>query len=171
MLYKNKYRIASARLKGWDYSSAGAYFITICTHRRIHHFGHCENGKLQLSTIGLIVQGCWFEIPRINPQVELGAFVVMPNHVHGIIILPGHDNPTAVETGQCPVSTKSISTLVGSYKSACTKHINRSFPDTNFKWQERFHDHIIRDQPSFDRISKYIINNPNAWNGDRFYGK
>lgn len=194
MLFKNKYRIKSDRLEGWDYSNAGAYFITICTHNRIHHFGKCQNGQMQLSTIGLIVQGCWFEIPRFNPQVQLGSFIVMPNHVHGILILDemgGSDttmnsDTNAVETLQCNVSTMgehksskfyqkispepgSISTIIRSFKSACTKHINKTFPNSGFKWQARFHDHIIRNEQSYHRISNYINNNPKVWKEDRFY--
>ena len=85
--FRNKYRIASARLPGWDYRNAGAYFVTICTQNRTHFFGNCQDGKMALSTAGMIAQGCWYQIPYLYPQVQLGAFVVMPNHVHGILIL------------------------------------------------------------------------------------
>ena len=85
--FRNKYRIPSARLPGWDYRNAGSYFITICTQNRAHFFGECQQGKMKLSTAGMIAQGCWYQIPYLNPQVHLGAFVVMPNHVHGVLIL------------------------------------------------------------------------------------
>ncbi len=86
-LFNNKYRIESARLKGWDYASDGAYFITICTKDREHFFGECLNGKMKLSTMGAIVQGFWYDIPAHFPQIRLDVFVVMPNHIHGILVL------------------------------------------------------------------------------------
>jgi|GEM_PF-6219194 len=118
--FRQKYRIASARRPGWDYRTPGAYFITICTHDRHHFFGSCTQGVMTLSPIGDIVRRFWYEIPQYSPNVELGAFVVMPNHVHGILILT--DSPDTdpsddatrqrddgmernVETRQCHVST------------------------------------------------------------------
>jgi len=237
--FRQKYRIASARRPGWDYRTPGAYFITICTHDRHHFFGSCTQGVMTLSPIGDIVRRFWYEIPQYSPNVELGAFVVMPNHVHGILILtdwpdtdPSDDATMRrdagmgrnVETRQCHVSTprhdtpdgkgqiprntsthdggsphhgandhgptlrdgqidrrtapgfyrrivpqsRSVSTIIGSYKSACTKYINQVWPEARFRWQERFHDHIIRNARSFDRISEYIIHNPENWEKDCF---
>ena len=85
--YKNKYRIPSARLRGYDYASEGAYFITICTHNREHFFGEIADGKMHLNEIGKLAEKYWAEIPDHFPDVELGNFVIMPNHVHGILIL------------------------------------------------------------------------------------
>lgn len=85
--YQNKYRIPSARLQDWDYGWNAPYFVTICTQNREHYFGKIGNGKMQLSEIGEIAKKCWIEIPEHFTFVELGAFVVMPNHVHGIIII------------------------------------------------------------------------------------
>jgi putative transposase len=85
--FLNKYRIPSARLVGWDYSNEGAYFITICTQGKKHFFGECIEGKMKLTTAGAIAQGFWYEIPKHFPNVELGEFVVMPNHIHGILML------------------------------------------------------------------------------------
>lgn len=90
--FRNKYRIPSARLPGWDYRHAGAYFITICTQNRTPFFGECPGGKMKLSTAGMIAQGCWYQIPFLKSHVTLGAFVVMPNHVHGIMILDEMEN-------------------------------------------------------------------------------
>jgi len=190
--FRNKYRIESARLQGWDYRNAGEYFITICTHNRVHHFGECKNDKMKLSTIGLIVQGCWFEIGRLNHHVQLGEFIVMPNHIHGVLILDEMDDDN-VETLHCNVSSAtdntnksnnksqhfseispksgSVSRMLGSFKSACSNHIHKVFPDIGFDWQERFHDHIIRNDASFVRISNYIANNPLKWEEDRFNDK
>ena len=184
--FNNKYRIPSARLQTWDYSAGGVYFITVCTDNRTHFFGECVNGKIKLSTIGAIVQGFWFEIPKHFPFVELGEFIVMPNHVHGIVIINKNDGIQTnrdverdVETLQCNVSTKkseffknispksgSIAAIVRSYKSVCTKHIHQSFPDLNFEWQTRYWDNIIQDTKSFEYISDYIISNPEKWQKD-----
>jgi REP element-mobilizing transposase RayT len=85
--FKNKYRISSARLQTWDYANNGAYFITICTQNRLHFFGTIQNQEMQLSEIGKFAEQYWYEIPNHFPFIELGNFVVMPNHVHGILII------------------------------------------------------------------------------------
>lgn len=94
--FKNKYRIPSTRLQTWDYSKNGAYFITICTQNREHFFGNIQNGMMQLSEIGKLAERYWLEIPEHFPFVELGNFVVMPNHFHGILII--NNIPNSVET-------------------------------------------------------------------------
>lgn len=85
--FQNKYRIPSARLQNWDYRWAGVYFITICTKDRIHYFGEVKNGKMYLSPVGVLADVLWYEIKNHNKKVELGRYVVMPNHIHGILIL------------------------------------------------------------------------------------
>jgi len=188
--YQNKYRIPSARLQSWDYAWAAAYFITVCTQNREHYFGNIENGKMQMSKIGIIADILWYEIKNHAKNVELGQFTVMPNHIHGILILNGgnagndaNDNAIDdVETRHAlslpPQGTpgqkrfqnqgkNTVSSIIGSYKSAVTKHAHRL--EFDFKWQSRFYDHIIRDEKSFNKISQYIINNPNNWIDDRFY--
>lgn len=173
--FKNKYRIASARLQEYDYRQNGAYFITICTENREHHFGTIQHGKMQLSPCGVLADIFWHEIKHHTTGVELGAFVVMPNHVHGILILKEVWPPTL------PISTPrdhneqmavispkpgSISTIIRSYKSAVTKHANRlGLPNG---WQSRFHDHIIRNEVEYWRIYHYILNNPANWEKDKF---
>jgi len=183
--YQNKYRIASARLQNWDYASEGAYFITICTKDRRHYFGAVKNGKMVLSNAGVIANLMWHEIKNHGKNVELGGFIVMPNHVHGILILndisnldPGQE---ILETGHA-LSLKSpgqqrfqnqgkntVSSIIGSYKSAVTKYCNRL--GFEFGWQTRFYDHIIRDGRAFENISNYIINNQEKWDIDKFYAK
>lgn len=247
--WKGKYRIPSARAAWWDYSRNGVYFITICTRDREHFLGECVDGKMTLSTVGAIVQGFWYEIPKHFPFVWLGEFVVMPNHIHGILVLDktdmGDDNDggvidddtrhtnmgviddtndmgnmgVIVEIGHCPISTMivgahdtpknqtvppktiitrdpivtsapndknndqktiaqqrfrnqgkhTVSSIIGSYKSICTKHINKTFPDMAFGWQKLFWDNIVRDDAAFQNISKYIRNNPAKWKEDRFF--
>ena len=179
--FNNKYRIASARLQGWDYRWTSAYFITICTDDKLHYFGEIENGKMQLSPIGAIADVLWQGIKNHSKNVRLGEFVVMPNHIHGILILENDDSDTVVETfhetslrtdiknefmSKISPKSGSVSTIIRSYKSAMTGHCNRL--GLRFKWQTRFHDHIIRDEKSFDSISDYIRHNPQNWGKDTF---
>ncbi|MFZ2910962.1 MAG: transposase [Candidatus Desulfobacillus denitrificans] len=189
--FQNKYRIPSARLQHWDYGWAGSYFITICTKDRIHYFGEIENSKMVLSNVGVLADVFWHEIKTHSQNVELGEFVVMPNHIHGVLILTGNDDNHNVngniygnvETGHAlplqqtektigqqrfqNIGKNSVSSIVGSYKSAVAKHAHRL--GYEFEWQTRFHDHVIRDDESFQKISNYIINNPMNWQEDKFY--
>lgn len=185
--FKNKYRISSTRLQTWDYSNNGAYFITICTQNREHFFGNIQNGIMQLSEIGKLAEQYWVEIPNHFSFIELGNFVVMPNHVHGILIINKiNDLPLyeSADTRQCLVSTidsnttigssrfqnqgkNTISSIVGSYKSIVTKMSRQIHSD--FGWQSRFHDHIIRNSKSFNNIQNYIFDNPLNWKSDKFY--
>lgn len=190
--FQNKFRIPSARLQSWDYGSNGAYFITICTHNREHLFGEIVGGEMQLNEIGLLAQKYWLEIPNHFPFIELGNFVIMPNHTHGILIID-KSGTAVVETPNLGVSTtetntietittetkiggknekwkpNTIGSIINQYKRIVT--INARKIDTNFAWQPRFHDHIIRDAQSFENIQNYIANNPANWNKDKFYGK
>ncbi|NBG67375.1 transposase [Acidiluteibacter ferrifornacis] len=187
--FRGKYRSESARLKNWDYGSDAAYFITICTKDRIHFFGEIENGKMQVTSAGAIAHVLWHEIKNHAKNVELGEFVVMPNHVHGILILQGNDKyltddrrdvarnvstnvptdnatpkTTQIKNDQMATispSSNTISSIIRSYKSAVTKYCNRL--ELPMAWQPRFHDHIIRNDESFQRITAYIINNPAKW--------
>lgn len=182
-----KHRSETFRLKGWDYRNIGAYFITICTKNKEHFFGECANSKMKLSTMGIIAQGCWYQIPRLNTHIELGQFVVMPNHIHGILVISTDVN-IATQEGyiaknneqgnskdekhpyyqKISPKSNSISRVIQQYKRAVTYHINKAFSDNNFAWQSLFHDHIIRNHESFINISNYIINNPNVWEDDTF---
>lgn len=104
--FQNKYRIPSTRLPHWDYRWAGAYFITLCTHNRQHFFGEIANQQMQLSEIGKIAHELWYQIPHHPQNVELGTFVVMPDHVHGIIIIT--NNPAHWQDDQLKKSTLHI---------------------------------------------------------------
>jgi REP element-mobilizing transposase RayT len=192
--FKNKYRIPSARLKNWDYGSNGAYFITICTQNKDHFFGKIVDRQFIASEIGTLAEKYWMEIPNHFPYIELGNFEVMPNHVHGILIINkngvggnggfvdrGSVDRGSVETLHCNVSTPkkneqmanispksgTISTILRSYKSVVSK--NARFIHADFGWQPRFHDHIIRNAPEWERIQTYIENNPLNWKEDKFY--
>ena len=192
--FQNKYRISSSRLKNWDYGKNGAYFITICTGNREHYFGEIVTidyeKEMHFNEIGKLANEFWAEIPKHFPFVELGNYQIMPNHVHGILIIDKKiivDDVinVVVETLQCNISTDdenriknekmakispkpgTISTIIRSYKSVVTKHAHYIHAD--FEWQERFHDHIIRDSESFERIQNYIENNVSNWKDDKFY--
>ena len=176
--YNNKYRIESVRLKNWDYRNNGAYFITINTGNRKHFFGEIINSEMQLSPIGEYAENFWMEIPKHFPFVELGNFVVMPNHTHGILIINNTDS-VMDKSLQCNDSTGnqyysdispksgSLSTIIRSYKSVVSKHARLLNPE--FNWQPKFHDHVIRNSESFERIQNYIENNPSNWKEDKFY--
>ena len=185
--FQNKYRISSIRAQWWDYGWNGAYFITICTQDREHYFGEIQNDKMVLSEVGIIADILWHQIPIHHKNVELGDFVVMPNHIHGILIIDKQsDNIDVdnVETGHAlslpPLSSlpkpgsqrfqnigkNTISSIVGSYKSAVTKHANRlGYPH---QWQKLFYDNIIRNNNDYQRISDYIVSNPENWAKDKF---
>ena len=179
--FQGKYRIKSARLQNWDYSNNGLYFVTICTANRELYFGDIVNGEMQLSEIGRLANKYWKEIPNHFPFVELDEFVIMPNHVHGIIIINkpndgGYNDKRNVGTPNLGVSTTtmasekwnpgSLGVIINQYKRICT--INARKIHTNFAWQSRFHDHIIRNDESLQRIRDYIINNTLRWRDDKF---
>jgi REP element-mobilizing transposase RayT len=174
-LYKNKYRAESNRLSSWDYSSAGYYFITICTQNRICYFGDITSlqgsqSLANLSPIGEIAHKYWEEIPKHFDNIDIDQFIIMPNHVHGIIII----NATSVETHHgvsLPQTNKfggsipnSLPTVIKQYKSSVTRWCNQN--DLSFTWQRNYHEHIIRDEEELNRIREYIINNPINWNED-----
>ena len=173
LLFKNKYRVRSARHPDWDYSQDGYYFVTICTKNREEFFGKIINEEIQLSEIGKIVWKFWREIPKHFPFVKLDESIVMPNHVHGILII---ENPVETRHGvslQQPQNknqfsrpiTGSVSVIVNHFKGSVTRWCrknNRNY----FQWQSRFYDHIIRNNLSLNRIREYIRINPERWEED-----
>jgi len=187
-LYKNKYRIESARCQKWDYTSNGYYSVTICTQNREYFFGDVVADKIQLSPVGKIVAEEWQKTAQIRSYIELDEWVIMPNHLHGIIIIKNQPPPPPVETPRWGVSQqvtfhpketfqrnvstksrlkpKSLGSIIGQIKTACTKRIWEAGFD-NFEWQDRFYDHIIRDDESLHHIREYIINNPLKWELDK----
>ncbi len=160
----------SPRLANYDYTQNGAYFITICTAGRNSLFGQIENGIMQLNELGNLAQTCWFDIPLHRMNVELGAFVVMPNHIHGIVVLHV-ETPKVQRTGQVPsIQAGSLGTIVGAYKASVTRQARRAeFFADDVLWQERYHDHIIRDTHSYEQITAYVESNPQRWEDDTFY--
>jgi putative transposase len=155
----------SIRLRGYDYSRAGAYFVTVCTHNRMCLFGEIINGKMRLNDGGCAVVDSWQWLASQYNYVELDAWVVMPNHMHGIIVI--HDGRGGSRTAPTD-KRKPLGRLIGAFKTVSTKCINemRGTPNASI-WQRNYYEHIIRDDESLHRICEYIINNPLQWTLDR----
>ncbi|HSW56590.1 MAG TPA: hypothetical protein VLH59_16020 [Ignavibacteriaceae bacterium] len=179
MLYKNKYRIETGRLKEWDYSTPWWYYVTICTKNFKCWFGEIINGKMILNKLGKIVEEEWLKTMEIRTNVDLDYYVIMPNHFHGNLILldvetSRWDVSQTKETGHRPVSTQlkpnSLGSIIGQFKSVCTKRIHK-LGFTDFQWQPRFYDHIIRNEADLRRIRTYIQNNPLKWELDEYFKK
>ncbi len=165
----------STRADWWNYGWYSAYFITICTKNKEHFFGEIKDKKMYLSNLGAIADVLWHQLKERRNYVKLEEFVVMPNHIHGIIILDKPiemqeliDNKVSFsEESFQKQAKKTISSIVGGYKSGLTKHANRMGLDSG--WQVSFHDHIIRSEKSYENISNYILTNVENWEDDKFY--
>lgn len=163
----------SIRLNNFDYTATGAYFVTICAFDRECLFGGISNGEMTLNEFGHIVHGCWMETTDHFPNTVMDVFVVMPNHVHGIIFIRMFDKMTVSEGTTCRAPTfesfgapvaGSMATIVRSFKSAATKRINqiRNNPGTTV-WQRGFFEHVIRNEKELNTIRCYIEENPTNW--------
>lgn len=177
----------SIRLQGYDYSRPGFYFITICVQNREHVFGDVINGKMVLNEFGQIAWDEWFNTGFIRDNVFLDAFVVMPNHIHGIIEIFDVDNPSIGVYRDTPLlrnrnirnnsiyktkfesPSNNIGAIIRGYKSVVTKQINQitQTPGTKL-WQRNYYDHIIRNEESLLQIREYIKHNSRNWESDRF---
>jgi putative transposase len=197
--FRNKYRVPSARLKNWDYGTNGAYFITICTKEMKYFFGKVVDKEMDLNAVGALAEKYWIEIEKQFPYVELGNFQIMPNHMHGILIID--KSVGSVETRfiasnlddeitddtrfiapvqpektiggfageNNPMLAENISRIIRWYKGRCTFEMRKV--NQNFEWHSRFHDHIIRNSESFEKIQNYIEGNPLKWEEDKFFRK
>ena len=166
------YRRGSLQQQDYDYAQTGAYFVTVCAQDRACLFGAIVDGQMRLNAAGREAGQCWLQIPRHFPNVELDEFVVMPNHLHGIVALGDGGRGTAcraptVERFGKPISG-SLPTVLRSFKSAVTKRINalQETPGAAV-WQRNYYEHIIRDEASLHGIREYIVNNPLQWALDR----
>jgi putative transposase len=169
--YKNQYRIETTRLPTWDYSSSGWYFVTICTKDQSPILGKITNGKMHLSRAGEIVAEEWVRTGTLRPNLYLDEWVVMPNHMHGILIMEGFETSQRdVSTTTFTLKRNSLGSIINQFKGNCTKRIRKSgFP--NFAWQPRYYDHIIRNDDSLKKIRRYIQENPLKWEMDEYYLK
>jgi REP element-mobilizing transposase RayT len=169
----------SLRLRGYDYTQGGLYFVTICTHAKACIFGEIVDGTVHLSASGQIVAEEWERTAELRPQVALDAFIVMPNHPHGILTLidvdaagralPIQQSRMAGVTPPGPTAG-SVSAIIGQFKAASARRINavRHTPGTAV-WQRNFHDHIIRHDRALEQIRAYIADNPAIWEADQLH--
>jgi putative transposase len=174
-----KYNRQTIRLKDYDYSASGAYFVTICVHECACALGDVLDGEVRLNEYGEIVAECWNDLPNHYPHIELDAFVVMPNHAHGVIVTDGDrrdevSSPTitAPHDGEgaatAPLQQRpTVGQMIAYFKYQSTKRINaqRNGVGTRF-WQRNFYDHIIRNDRELNAIREYIIHNPLRWDAD-----
>lgn len=159
----------SPRLQGYNYAQAGAYFVTICTHDRQCVFGDVTEGAMVLNTWGQIAYDDLIHIPdHWAGAVDLDVFVVMPNHLHIILVLTRTPLETSV-THDIPRDVPTLGTVVGLYKSGVTRRIRADQKQFEGSlWQGRYHDHIIRTEVDLNRIRDYVVNNPARWREDTF---
>lgn len=185
----------SIRLKGYDYSQPGAYFVTLLCKERVHYFGEVQNEKMIMNEAGHIVERCWLDLPNHAPDIILGAHAVMPNHFHGILIIADgkKDGESVDETAaraiaagaiavgaihespQLPADIKTrrrmlLPKLMGRMKMRSAKQINllNGTPGRHV-WQRNYYEHIIRDNLEYQKITTYIRNNPKNWHDVKFY--
>lgn len=173
----------SIRLKGYDYTQPGGYFVTICTQEKQCLFGDIVQGKMRFNSLGAIAFNTWQQIAEKFPHVELDYFIIMPNHIHGILIF--HEiradlqssHPTSLSEQKISseptqrshgTASKSLGTVVGWYKSSVSKSINIICNNSaqGLIWQRNYYEEIIRDETHFNAIRKYIIENPLCWKND-----
>jgi len=182
------HRRRSIRLPGYDYTRAGAYFVTVCARDREYLFGEIVDGEMRLNELGQIVQSTWHDLVNHVDGIALGEFVIMPNHIHGIITIvgagsepaptePAPTEPAPTEpapTGTAPTNTTSkqtpLSEIVRQLKTFSARRINlaRSTPGEPV-WQRNYYEHIIRDDQSYMKIAQYIFDNPAQWEVDKLY--
>ncbi|HLZ70895.1 MAG TPA: transposase [Dehalococcoidia bacterium] len=175
----------SIRLVGYDYARAGAYFVTLCTQGRLPLFGDVFDGTMHSSSAGEAVVGCWQWLGEQYPYVSPDAFVVMPDHRHGILVIANRTamyEPCAVGRGGAALGgsqtapterlvnnqeRKPLGRLIGSFKTVSTKRVNdlRGEPGAQL-WQRNYYGHIIRSERTLNRIRQHIIENPARWHGD-----
>jgi putative transposase len=172
--YQSKRRFADTmprrkrlRLQSHNYSSPGRYFITICTRKQTEWLATIVENTIRLSPAGEIIQSQWDLLPSRFPGLEIDQFVIMPNHLHGIIVLTEHLRYREPATKIKPT----LSDIVDAYKGGATYFIRRTGGIDEFEWHKSFHDLIIRNEQILHRVRRYIAINPERWIADRFYAR
>ena len=178
----HKHRRRSSRLRGYDYSRPGAYFVTICTHGRERLFGTVAGEAVRLNRYGIVAADEWVRSAEVRAEIELEAFVVMPNHIHGIVLITDDVGATGVgaqglaplpEPKQKPTlyrPPRSLGSFVAGYKMAVTRRINRMRNTPGARvWQRNYYERIIRDDDEARRARAYINENPARWAEDDYY--
>ena len=168
----------SLRLIDYDYATPGAYFVTILSYKQMPIFSEIDRDEVQLSQVGLIVEDCWRKIPYHFPFVRVSDYVIMPNHLHGIIKIEHYPNEVSKDDfinqknkqkhiPKGPQSS-SLGAIIGSFKSASTKYVHRlGLTHQKTIWHRNYYEHIIRDDEDYHRIVEYIQLNPSNWVNDQ----
>jgi putative transposase len=177
----DKHHRRSIRLPGYDYSREGMYFVTICVLGKVCALGEIHDGAMMLNTLGCVVDDCWRWLAEQYPYVQLDEYVIMPNHLHGIIIIREGDDGTrrgasrsalvqTIPTQTTPTKRKPLGRLIGAFKTISTKHINHIYqtPGERF-WQRNYYEHIVRTEERYQQIRQYIMTNPQSWADDTEY--
>jgi REP element-mobilizing transposase RayT len=151
------------RIKDYDYSLSGFYFITICTQRRKKLFGNIKDGEMIINNLGKAILDVWNSLPYRFPSISIDIFVVMPNHIHGIIIVGAQ----FIAPESCiPGNSPKLGQVVRTFKAVSTYKVRKNL-DPDFAWQRNYYEHVIRNEESLNRIREYIITNPLRWQMDR----
>jgi len=157
------------RMPGFDYSQPGYYFVTICTKDRIEYFGDVKDEEMILNNYGRVVQKQWLWLQKQYQYVKLDKYIIMPNHLHGIIFFDYLNNVgTRRALSLQEIKIKSLSEIIGAFKTTSSKMIHK-MELYEFQWQRSFYDHVIRDEDDLARIRQYILDNPLKWHLDRNY--
>ena len=162
----------SVRLQDPDYTEPGAYFVTLCTRDRRCAFGEVTLDGVRLTPVGEIVTEEWSKSAEVRAEVELDAFVVMPNHLHGIVVISDtsprdHRSPRAHGRAPLQRAARSLGALVAGFKAATTSHVNRLAGTPGVPvWQRNYYEHIIRSDKELERVRQYIAENPGRWAQD-----
>jgi len=157
----------SIRLRGYDYGQPGPYFVTICTRKRECTLGTIRDGEIALSMAGKVVAACWRAIPDHFHHVCLDEFVVMPNHVHGILQVGRRGTPWRAPTEAFGRPVRgSLPTVIRAFKASATKILIRAKHRKEFLWQRGYYEHVVRDEEELARVREYIADNPMKWDED-----
>jgi REP element-mobilizing transposase RayT len=157
------------RLQGYDYSAAGMYFVTLCAKDRAYLFGNIVDGKMYLNNVGKIAVKCWGDIPSHFSHITLDQFIIMPNHVHGIISVTGvSGNVGAKNFSPNSGTARTIGSIVRGFKIGVTKWM-RAHTTIHEVWQRNYWERIIRNEDELTSIREYIQNNPAQWENDKLY--
>ena len=155
LLYRNRFRVPSSRLAGWDYRRSGVYAVTICVRNRVQCLSEISEGTVALTPVGEVVAAAWREIPEVHPRVSLDEWIVMPDHLHGILFFDRHEASTPAP---------SLGIVIGQFKKRSTKRI-WSMRQPGFAWQERYDDQILPNARALEKYRSYIRRNPHEYSG------
>jgi REP element-mobilizing transposase RayT len=159
---QNIHHRRSIRLRGYDYTQSGVYFVTICTHARAHIFGQIIDGAVDLSPAGRLLDRCWLALPRHFSFVTIDTYVIMPDHIHGILAIDRpEDHARPAPSTRPHVVPGSLGAIVRTLKSTAARAINRSSGGPI--WQRNYYERVVRDDAELQRVRAYIINNPARW--------